>query len=480
MADLELFPKPGAKFVRHAGDLFSFTLSGTPTGFAAKLRTNLGRGERLREEVVRAHFGRLPLAGASWRDIPMRADGPGRWALTVPLTEVGFFKAKAYAVDPQGRQHWPPGPDICLSVHPSWTRTANTIYCAFPRMFGKNKTKRQTISPELDARLAPLDAEGYAVIPPGGKLRDLTRELPHILGQLGCRILHLLPINPTPTTFARFGRFGSPYALQHLTAIDPALIEFDRRTTGLDQFSELAYQVHRSGARLMLDVVINHTGWGSALWEDHPEWFVRKPDGQFESPGAWDVVWEDLVELDQRHVPLWEHVAEAFLTWCRRGVDGFRCDAGYQIPVHVWQFITARVREEFPETVFLLEGLGGSWEATEALLGDGGMQWAYSELFQNFTGESVGGYLDHTFSSSAKVGTLVHYSETHDNSRLAAHPVPGVVAAEPPPPNLAWSRLRNRLCALTSVNGCFGFACGVEWAATEQINVHSARGMAWG
>ena len=51
-----------------------------------------------------------------------------------------------------------------------------------------------------------------------------------------------------------------------------------------------------------------------------------------------------------------------------------------------WQYITARVHDEYPETIFLLEGLGGSWEATESLLTEGGMQWAYSELFQNYTG----------------------------------------------------------------------------------------------
>lgn len=482
MADLFMSPKPGARFVRHAGDLFTFHLSGVPPGFSGRLRTNLGRSARIREEIVRARFERVPLAGASWRDIPMEARDDGTWRLTVPLTEVGFFKAKAYAADERGTQRWPEGLDVTLSVHPSWTRTANTIYCAFPRMFGPNKTRRVTISPALDAKLKPLDDAGYAVIPPSGTLRDLIRELPHIIGTLGCRIIHLLPINPTPTTFARFGRFGSPYALQHLTAIDPALVEFDKRTTGLDQFAELAYSVHARGARLMLDVVINHTGWGSALWEEHPEWFVRKADGEFESPGAWNVVWEDLVELDQRHVPLWEHVAEAFLTWCRRGVDGFRCDAGYKIPTHVWQFITARVREEFPETIFLLEGLGGPWDATEALLGEGGMQWAYSELFQNFGGESIGGYLDHNFRVSASVGTLVHYSETHDNARLAAHPPQDAPLPSPgadPVPNLAWSRQRNRLCALTSISGGFGFTCGVEWAATEQVNVHSARGLAW-
>ena len=57
---------------------------------------------------------------------------------------------------------------------------------------------------------------------------------------------------------------------------------------------------------------------------------------------------------------LWDELADVFLTWCRRGVDGFRCDAGYKVPVPAWQYIIARVQQEFPETIFLLEGLGGS------------------------------------------------------------------------------------------------------------------------
>lgn len=485
MGELLMNPPAATRLVRHVGDRLAIELQGVPAGWTARLRTNLGRARRQREEIVRARFGNVPLAGASWRDLPMTDVGGGVHRLDLPLGEVGYFKAKAYAVAAGHLQHWPHGPDLAVSIHPAWTRTGNTIYCTFPRMFGPNKAHRTTVSPVPDPEISRLDRAGFAVIPPSGTLRDVIRELPHIVDTLGCRIVHLLPVSPTPTTFARFGRFGSPYALQDLTAIDPALVEFDQRTTGVDQFCELSAAIHAKGARLMLDLVINHTGWGSTLWEQHPEWFVRKPNGEFESPGAWGVVWEDLVELDQRHAALWEHLADAFLVWCRRGVDAFRCDAGYKVPTHVWQFITARVRQEFPDTVFLLEGLGGSWEATESLLTEGGMQWAYSELFQNFEGLALSGYLDHAQRASLTAGTLIHYSETHDNSRLAAKP--SLAAATQPEnlspdatPNAAWSRHRNRLCALTSTNGGFAFTNGVEWLATEQINVHSARGLAWG
>src|SRR5262249_42499353 len=87
--------------------------------------------------------------------------------------------------------------------------------------------------------------------------------------------------------------------------------------------------------------------------------------------------------------------------------------------------------------------------------------------FQNYNGQQVAGYLDHSLKQSRGVGLLVHYSETHDNDRLAKK-------------GSAWSLLRNRLCGLTCSSGGFGFTCGVEWLATEKIDVHGNADMAWG
>lgn len=471
MPRLLMNPTPGERLSRFVGDRVRFSLrdvegGARPEGWRAALRTNLGRASSIRDEFITSVQARRPPTHLSWRDIPL-AWQDGEWSTELPLTEVGYFQAKAYALDPEGWQHWPDGPDAGVAVQPNACRTANTIYCAFTRMFGPSKAAAHTVNSTLQLAIQSLDEQGYAVIPPSGTLRDLARELPHIIDTLGCRILHLLPVQPTPTTYARFGRFGSPYACLDLTAIDPALVEFDKRTTGIDQFRELTRAAHSQGARVFLDMVINHTGWGSTLQENHPDWFLRQSNGAFVSPGAWGTTWEDLVEFDHANPSLRECLAEAFLEWLRRGVDGFRCDAGYKVPLPVWRYITARVRQEFPDAIFLLEGLGGSWSDTDALLTEGGMQLAYSELFQNYSGPQVASYLDHALRQSRRVGLLAHYSETHDNDRLAAR-------------GRAWSLSRNRLCALTSMNGAFGFTCGVEWLAPERIDVHSSRGLAWG
>ena len=112
-------------------------------------------------------------------------------------------------------------------------------------------------------------------------------------------------------------------------------------------------------------------------------------------------------------------MADVFLFWCSRGVDGFRCDAGYMIPLSVWEYIIAKVRLQYPEAVFFLEGLGGDPRTVEALLDQANLDWAYSELFQNHDRSQIESYLPATIKTSGTTGLLVHFAETHDNDRLA-------------------------------------------------------------
>src|SRR6185295_1523045 len=124
-------PAPGERLLRFVGDRVRFILQdrdGRPRSrhrhWRARLRTTLGRAEMLRREIIQAHTKGAPLAGASWRDLPMQEDGDG-WSLELPLSEVGFFTAKAYLLDEKNWQHWPEGPDVGIAVHPNACRTAN-------------------------------------------------------------------------------------------------------------------------------------------------------------------------------------------------------------------------------------------------------------------------------------------------------------------------------------------------------------------
>jgi len=461
-------PPPGTRRILHSGDTLTITLfSSPPREGNAWLRTNLIHGRRPRREIIDHIEKHAPILARDWHDLPMTPSAtPGVFEIRMPIFETGRFEAKAFFL-PAGEDTpiWPDGDNLVIKIEPADTFCANTLYTAFVRQFGPNMRNPQELPIEPET-LETLDRQGYTLIPKSGTFRALTAQLDHIIDTLGFRIIQLLPIHPVPTTFARMGRFGSPFASIDFFDVDPALAEFDRKSTPLDQFGELVDGVHRRGASLFIDLPINHTGWASHLQLHHPDWFARNGDRSFASPGAWGVTWEDLSELDYRHRELWEYMADVFLFWCGRGVDGFRCDAGYMVPLPVWEYIVAKVRQSYPETVFLLEGLGGKISVMRDLLDRANLNWAYSEIFQVYDR----GHLEHEImnyhSISNSSGTLIHFAETHDNNRLAAA-------------SKNFARMRTALAALCSENGAFGITNGVEWFAENKIDVHGAPPLNW-
>ncbi|MBW2569379.1 MAG: glycogen debranching enzyme N-terminal domain-containing protein [Deltaproteobacteria bacterium] len=463
------FPAPGAHLLLFRGDTITFTLllSCKVKGYAW-LRTNIGHAGISRREIIREVHHDEPSLGRDWFDIPMIQVGKQNFQVVLPLCEVGHFQAKCMFSGKAGADPiWPDGPNAVINVEPSDTCCANIIYNAFVRQFGSIRKGGKILDPTEETCIKSLDSFGYSVIPSSGTFRDMIKELDFIMGELGCRIIQLLPIHPTPVTYARMGRFGSPYAALNFTSVDPALAEFDQFATPMEQFVELVDAIHERCGKIVIDIAINHTGWAAALHETHPEWLVRDKEGRIEAPGAWGTTWEDLTRLDYTRKDLWKYMAEVFLLWCRRGLDGFRCDAGYMIPVNAWEYIVARVRDQYPDTIFILEGLGGKISVTRDILNKAGFNMAYSELFQNYDRRQVETYLPEPVEISQSDGIMVHFAETHDNNRLAER-------------STTYAMMRTALCALCSHNGAFGFANGVEWFATEKIDVHDAVSLNWG
>ena len=463
-------PSTGTNMLKWVGDVLeikAFREDGRHDAGRMVFRTNLGAGTVRRNEILAHVAENRLLSGDDWHDIPMEPCGHGVWRLKVALLEVGVFQGKCCFIhNSHPEPDWPAGDNIRIKVAPAHTAAGNMIYAAFTRQFG-DWMSAPAAPVGHKAAEAALDRAGYTVIPPSGTFRSLIRHLDHICDDLGFRTLLLLPIHPTPTTYARMGRYGSPFAGRDFLDIDPALAEFDTSATPLDQFYELVGAVHARNASLFMDLPANHTGWAATFQIHHPEWYRRNTDGSFHSPGAWGVTWADLVELDYSKPELRRAIADVFLYWCRRGVDGFRCDAGYMIPKEAWDVIVALVRLEYPDTVFLLEGLGGPVETTEKLIGSSGLDWAYSEVFQTYDRSAFEAMLPNTVRISETLGPLIHFAETHDNNRLAAT-------------SPRFARLRLYLSAMLSQQGGFGITAGVEWYATEKIDVHGCGGLNWG
>ena len=430
-------PNPQDFLLKWRGDVLTVTLElDAPRPGRAAFRTNIGHARvRRREIIAETERGETPMAKA-WTDIPLVEKRPGFFTADIPLDEVGIFSGKAcFFSEGSNVPEWPEGQNTHIKVESAETRKNNSIYTVFPRQFGS--------------------------------FREVVRRLPLIMDTMGFRLIQTLPPFPVPTTYAVMGEYGCPFASLDFLSVDPAMAEFDEYATPLDQFKELIDAVHTRRGLFLVDLPANHTGWASTLQTHHPDWFHRATDGKFISPGAWGVTWADLVELDYSNPELRAYMADVFLFWCRNGVDGFRCDAGYMIPAETWEYIVARVREEYPDTIFMLEGLGGELSVTDRLLAESNIDWAYSEIFQTYDRGAFEWYLPNAIARSEKYGTLVHFAETHDNDRLAKG-------------GETYARLRVQLAALLSWQGAWGIANGVEWFCTEKIDVHGRNDLNWG
>ncbi|MCQ2378737.1 MAG: amylo-alpha-1,6-glucosidase, partial [Victivallaceae bacterium] len=112
-------------------------------------------------------------------------------------------------------------------------------------------------------------------------------------------------------------------------------------------------------------------------------------------------------------------------------------------------------------------GLGGPPEVQERLLSSAGLDWAYSELFQNYSRDQISGYYPNMVRSAENSGVMVSFAETHDNLRLAAT-------------SERYARNRFLVCGLLAADGAFGFANGAEFFATEKIDVHGCGALRFG
>ena len=289
-SNLVQFPPPGASRVMYCGDCVTFTLMlPTKNRGRAWVRTNLGFAAVSRKEIIhRVEKDEIKLDEA-WVDIEMVQESNLVYKLVLPLHQTGFFQAKCFFLPEKSNTPvWPIGDNCIFNVEPAGTCCANIIYNAFVRQFVRSKSgviqSDEIQEKERLSLIEKLDTQGYTVIPESGKFRDLKKEVGFIFSELGCRVLHLLPIHPTPTTYARMGRFGSPYAALNFTEVDPALAEFDPLATPLEQFMELVDEVHFHSGYLFMDIAINHTGWAASIHGSHPEWLVRGEDGKIEVP----------------------------------------------------------------------------------------------------------------------------------------------------------------------------------------------------
>ena len=135
-----------------------------------------------------------------------------------------------------------------------------------------------------------------------------------------------MPIHPIGEKF-RKGEFGSPYSIKDYYAVDP-----NYGTVG--DYKRLVSEAHARGMKVIMDLVADHTAWGSVLMQ-HPEFYKHDSRGKIISPVP---EWTDVAALNYGNPELRQYMIAMLKYWVQTyDVDGFRCDAAAMIPTDFWE-----------------------------------------------------------------------------------------------------------------------------------------------
>ncbi len=269
-----------------------------------------------------------------------------------------------------------PKPDVELT-HPDWSRNA-TIYEVNLRQFTRE-----------------------------GTFNAFASHLPR-LKDLGVDIIWLMPIHPIGLQH-RKGTLGSYYAVRDYYGVNP---EFGT----LADLKELVAKIHALGMYVILDWVANHSAWDNPLVTQHPEWYSKTADGQFQPTPWYD--WEDIIDFDYNQPGLRRYMTDALKYWVRKAdIDGYRCDVAGFVPTDFWDNVRAELDAIKP--VFML----AEWESRDLHRHafDATFSWSLWDRMHDATvgKKPLGGlieYLAHDVSTFPRDGYRMTFTDNHDKN----------------------------------------------------------------
>ena len=240
-----------------------------------------------------------------------------------------------------------------------------------------------------------------------GTFRAFEDHLPR-LKEMGIDILWLMPIQPIGEK-NRKGSMGSFYSVKDYYGINP---EFGT----MDDFKHLVNKIHELGMYVIIDWVANHSAWDNYLVTEHPEWYSKSPEGNFQPTPWYD--WDDIIEFDFEQPAMRQYMTEALKYWVKEtNIDGYRCDVAGFIPIDFWE--TARASLDSIKPVFML----AEWESRDLhkKAFDMTYSWSLWEKMHNAaTGKKSLGplieYIAHDVSTFPKDGYRMTFTDNHDKN----------------------------------------------------------------
>ncbi len=196
-----------------------------------------------------------------------------------------------------------------------------------PLLFSCGSKKQEattSVHPEwvYDATIYEVNTRQFT---PEGTFNAFTAHLPR-LKELGVDLLWFMPVQPIGEK-DRKGTLGSYYSIRNYTEINP---EFGT----MDDFITVVKEAHGMGMKVILDWVPNHTSRDHKWITEHSDWYKRDSLGN--PVIMYD--WTDIAPLDYGKNEMRSAMIDAMMFWVREaGIDGFRCDVAYEIPIDFWE-----------------------------------------------------------------------------------------------------------------------------------------------
>ena len=278
------------------------------------------------------------------------------------------------------------------------------------------------------------------------------------------------------------GRAGSPYAIADYYDIDPDLaVNVDKR---MDEFHRLVARTHRAGLKVVLDFVPNHVArqYKSIAKPEGVSDFGQNDDtaqgfspqnnfyycpgqpfvspcqvaesdesevGEYvefpakatgndhfgNAPSRND--WYETVKLNYgvdyyagrvgHFTPMpdtWQKMLHVLLYWASKGVDAFRCDMVFMVPVEFWRWVIPQVREHYPDVKFIGE-IYDPWLYRDFI--GAGFDWLYDKVGMY---DALRDVVCHRRRASDITGQwqsvddirqhMLYFLENHDEQRIAS------------------------------------------------------------
>ena len=275
------------------------------------------------------------------------------------------------------------------------------------------------------------------------------------------------------------GEAGSPYAIKDYYDVDPALAS--KVPQRMKEFEDMVKRIHDAGLKFIIDFVPNHTAreyhsdmapagindFGAhdnihmnfernnnyyyiSNQQFYPDFDLGaegdKPYVEFPSKATGNDCftafcgkndWYETVKLNYGHdyndnsdhfypVPdTWLKMLHILRYWCSKGIDGFRCDMVFMVPLPFWHWAIPQVKEIYPHVFFI----GEIYDVAQyrPFLDYGGFDYLYDKvnLYDTLVGIETKGWsaaqLTGCWQTVDGIGDrMLNFLENHDEVRFAS------------------------------------------------------------